>query len=70
MRLEARNEQQIDNLDGTVATSDTNCAPPLWSQGDEFRVLDRKGSSVGQMNVKRQKRLRPKHLSELFDGHS
>lgn len=67
-RLQAGNQQQIDNLDGAVRATDTD-GPAGRRNCQGFRVLDRKYSSVGQMNIERLKWASTMHFLQLFDGH-
>jgi hypothetical protein len=67
-RLEAGNEEEIDDFDGLVAQTHADGSPARCND-KEFRMLYGQGSSVGQTYVKWLKGLRLMHLPKLLDGH-
>ena len=68
-RLEARHQEEIDNLNGSIRETHADRAT-RWSNCQHFRMLDRHPSPVAHVDVERLKRFSLMHLSQLFDGHT
>jgi len=67
--FEARDKQQIDDLDRPVGATNSDC-PAGWRNGQHFGMLNEQYSPVCQMNLERLKRAGLMHPAQLFDGHS
>jgi hypothetical protein len=68
-RLDARYKRKIDDLDGTVGKPYTN-RTSRRSNRQNLRMLNRKGASVGQMNVESLKRPGLMESANLLNRHA
>lgn len=69
MRLQAHDEQQVDNFNNAVRVSDGDRSA-CRGLGEEFRVFDRQFSSIRQMNVEWLKWMCLMQVPQLPDCHS
>jgi hypothetical protein len=66
--IQARDQQQVHDFNGPVRCSDGDRSAG-GGGAEQFGMVDRDRTSIGQMEVEWLKRPFPVHFSELFDGH-
>jgi hypothetical protein len=67
-RFQTRDQQEIDDLNRTIGETDTD-GSTCGCLAHEFRMIDGKRATVGQMDVEGPKWASPEQFLQCLDGH-
>ena len=67
-RFQARDQQKIDNFNRAIGESDTDGSTG-WRLAHEFRMIDGKRATIGQMDIEGPKRTRTQEFLQCLNRH-